>query len=53
MSLNPITLPADTRAVDALTRMKQAMIGQLLVTDEQGQLVGALNMHDFLTAGVS
>ncbi|MEY2863713.1 MAG: hypothetical protein RLY58_1420 [Pseudomonadota bacterium] len=53
MSLNPITLPADTRAVDALTRMKQAMIGQLLVTDEHGQLVGALNMHDFLTAGVS
>lgn len=53
MSLHPITLPADTRAADALTVMKKAMISQLLVTDDQSQLIGALHMHDFLLAGVS
>ena len=53
MSLNPVTMVESTRAVDALTRMKNDVIGHLLVTNEAGVLIGALNMHDFLSAGVS
>lgn len=53
MSLNPVTMVESTRAVEALNHMKNAVIGHLLVTNEAGVLVGALNMHDFLSAGVT
>jgi len=39
-------------AAEALQIMEQHKINALLVTDEQEQLVGALNMHDLLRAGV-
>jgi arabinose-5-phosphate isomerase len=53
MSLNPVTMVESTRAVEALNHMKNEVIGHLLVTNEAGVLIGALNMHDFLSAGVS
>lgn len=53
MNQLPITLTASTRATDALAIMRQQKISHLLVTDDQGQLAGAVNMHDFLDAGVN
>ncbi|MDQ7076026.1 MAG: KpsF/GutQ family sugar-phosphate isomerase [Gammaproteobacteria bacterium] len=46
------TIAADMLAAEALQRMDQYKINALLVTDEQQRLVGALNMHDLLRAGV-
>jgi len=39
-------------AAEALQVMESRKINGLLVVDEQGKLVGALNMHDMLRAGV-
>lgn len=46
------TILPDQLAVDALALMQDARINSLPVVDEQQHLVGALNMHDLLTAGV-
>lgn len=46
------TVSEQTLAVDALNLMQQYKINSLLVTNAQQQLVGALNMHDLLKAGV-
>ncbi|MDQ7014828.1 MAG: KpsF/GutQ family sugar-phosphate isomerase [Gammaproteobacteria bacterium] len=46
------TIAVDILAAEALQRMDQYKINALLVTDEQRRLVGALNMHDLLRAGV-
>jgi arabinose-5-phosphate isomerase len=46
------TIMPDQLAVDALALMQDARINALPVVDEQKHLVGALNMHDLLTAGV-
>lgn len=42
----------DMLAAEALHMMDEYKINALLVTDENRQLVGALNMHDLLRAGV-
>lgn len=39
-------------AAEALSLMQKRKINALLVVDEQGRPVGALNMHDMLKAGV-
>ncbi len=39
-------------AVEALNMMEEKKINALLVVDAEGQLCGALNMHDLLRAGV-
>jgi arabinose-5-phosphate isomerase len=39
-------------AAEALQIMESAKINGLMVVDESGQLIGALNMHDLLRAGV-
>jgi arabinose-5-phosphate isomerase len=39
-------------AADAVNLMQEHRITALLVTDEAGRLVGALNIHDLLRAGV-
>lgn len=46
------TIGPDHLAAEALNIMEEIKINGLLVTDEQGRLVGALNMHDLLRAGV-
>ena len=43
---------ADLLAAEALQIMDQNKINGLLVVDDGGQLIGALNMHDLLRAGV-
>ncbi len=43
---------SDILAAEALQIMDQRKINALLVVNPQGELVGALNMHDLLRAGV-
>jgi arabinose-5-phosphate isomerase len=46
------TIRADHLAAEALNMMEELKINALAVTDENGQLTGAINMHDLLRAGV-
>jgi arabinose-5-phosphate isomerase len=48
----PRTISADALAVDAVELMEQHRITSVLVTDEQGLLVGALNSNDLMRAKV-
>lgn len=52
MHAAPQTITPGRLAVDAVDLMEQHKINALLVVDEQGRLVGALNMHDLLIAKV-
>lgn len=52
MSHNCITVNQDILAAEALKIMQDKKINGALVTDESNKLVGALNMHDLLQAGV-
>ena len=52
MSRNPRTIGPDRLAVEAVEMMERFKINQLLVTDNAGQLLGALNMHDLFRAKV-
>jgi len=52
MHTNPSTIHQDQLAIAAVEIMEQRKINGLLVVDEAGQLVGALNMHDLLLARV-
>lgn len=46
------TIGPEHLAAEALNIMEEIKINGLLVTDAEGHLVGALNMHDLLRAGV-
>lgn len=52
MHANPKTIQQDELAIAAVEIMEQLKINGLLVVDEAGVLVGALNMHDLLLAKV-
>lgn len=52
MSANPKTIRSEALAAEAVHAMEQHKINQLLVVDERGVLVGALNMHDLFRAKV-
>jgi arabinose-5-phosphate isomerase len=52
MTRNPRTIAADELAVAAVEKMDSLKINGLLVVDDDNRLVGALNMHDLLKAGV-
>jgi arabinose-5-phosphate isomerase len=52
MSANPKTIGPDELAVAAVEKMDTLKINGLLVVDPDKTLVGALNMHDLLKAGV-
>ncbi|OYY80853.1 MAG: D-arabinose 5-phosphate isomerase, partial [Hydrogenophilales bacterium 16-62-9] len=52
MTRNPKTIRADELAVAAVEKMETLKINGLLVVDENNTLMGALNMHDLLKAGV-
>ncbi|SIO41156.1 KpsF/GutQ family sugar-phosphate isomerase [Salinivibrio sp. ES.052] len=51
MSKNPITIEPELLAAEGLKLMEERKINGLLVA-KNGQLLGALNMHDLLKAGV-
>ena len=52
MTASPQTIRPDALAVEAVERMERRKINQLLVVDEAGALIGALNMHDLFRAKV-
>jgi arabinose-5-phosphate isomerase len=52
MTRNPKTIGPDELAVAAVEKMETLKINGLLVVDADNTLVGALNMHDLLKAGV-
>ena len=52
MTKNPKTIYADELAVAAVEKMDSLKINGLLVIDRDNTLLGALNMHDLLKAGV-
>ena len=51
MTKNPATISAQLLAAEGLQMMEERKINGLLVTEDD-RLVGALNMHDLLKAGV-
>lgn len=52
MSVNPRVISHDQLAVAAVEKMQSHNINGLLVVDDAGRLVGALNMLDLLRAGI-
>jgi arabinose-5-phosphate isomerase len=52
MHARPRTVRAEQLAVDAADLMEEARITVVLVVDEAGRLVGALNSNDLLRAKV-
>ncbi len=52
MTRNPKTVGPEMLAAEALNRMEQHKINGFLVVDQDRRLIGALNMHDLLRAGV-
>ena len=52
MTKHPKTISQDALAVAAVEKMETLKINGLLVVDDHDRLVGALNMHDLLRAGV-
>jgi arabinose-5-phosphate isomerase len=52
MTPAPRTIRPEALAVEAVQLMERHKVNQLLVVDEGGRLVGALNMHDLFRAKV-
>lgn len=52
MTRDPITVTADMLAAEAVNLMQSRSIGSLVVIDDNRTVIGALNMLDFLRAGV-
>jgi len=52
MTRNPRTIRPDKLAVEAVQIMEESKVNQLLVVSSEGELVGALNMHDLFQAKV-
>jgi arabinose-5-phosphate isomerase len=49
---DPRTIPADLLAEEAIEMMEKHRINHLVVTDNHGHLLGALNLHDLFAAKV-
>ena len=52
MSLNPRHIQPEALAVDAAVIMDTHKLTQMLVSDDQGKLIGAVHMHDLMAAKV-
>ncbi len=52
MTANPKTIGPEMLAAEAVHLLETSRITQLLVVDEEGVLIGALNVHDLFRAGV-
>ncbi|CAN7510286.1 KpsF/GutQ family sugar-phosphate isomerase [Trinickia sp. LjRoot230] len=52
MTRAPRTIGADHLAVEAVELMERHRINQMLVVDDAGKLIGALNMHDLFSKKV-
>ena len=52
MTTKPFTVEPDMLAAEIITMMRSNSINGVFVVDSEGRIVGALNMHDLLRAGV-
>ena len=52
MTRTPTTIGADEMAATAAKVLEKKLINQLLVVDKEGHLIGALHMHDLMSAKV-
>ena len=52
MTKNPRSITPDKLAVEAMHIMEQYRINQLLVSDNEGKLVGAIHIHDLTQAKI-
>jgi arabinose-5-phosphate isomerase len=52
MTRNPVTIAPQQLASEAAVLMQQRRIFGLFVVNDQGQVLGAFNMHDLLRAGI-
>lgn len=52
MTRTPTTIGADEMAASAAKVLEKKLINQLLVVDKEGHLIGALHMHDLMSAKV-
>ena len=52
MTLSPKTISQNALAVEALKKMKENNINQLLVEDKQGKYIGMIHIHDLLKEGL-
>lgn len=52
MGKNPVTTHADRLAAETVQLMRDRKINGLFVVDDKKHIVGALNMHDLLKAGI-
>ncbi len=52
MTRNPKTIMASELAVNAMNLMRNNNITQLIVTDEAGQYLGVLHLHDIIREGI-
>jgi len=52
MTRDPVTVLRETLAAEAVRIMQSSSINGLFVVDNEGNVKGALNMHDLLRAGV-
>jgi arabinose-5-phosphate isomerase len=52
MTRAPRTIAADHLAVEAVELMERHRINQVLIVDDAGKLIGALNMHDLFSKKV-
>lgn len=53
MKTNPKTISKDEMAYDALKNMKDFKITALIVTDADNKVIGVINIHDILKAGIT
>lgn len=53
MHASPMTLSHNALAAEALQLMDEKRISALPIVDENSRLVGAINMHDLLRAGIA
>ena len=52
MNRKPKTIASDVLAAETVAMMRRLRINGLFVVDENQQVIGALNMHDLLRAGI-
>lgn len=53
MTKNPSSIQSNLKAIEALELMNHKKISQFLVTNEQLEFIGAITLHDIVSAGVN
>lgn len=52
MSKNPKTITEDAMAIEALERLEENSITQILVTDNEDKYIGVVHLHDLIKEGI-